>query len=203
MARSVTWADGRRSYSWWIVYLSSHSVITVIMVWRLWVCRTVERDPGVDDDHVIVDRLRQTGDARASSVWTWPSPAPRRPVGALNQSTITDPQDAVLSTVDPCYLQNRTAYPQPSALGDASAGSDRASPGANNGIARPKRHAAVPASRRRGDVDEPATRSGEFRPRRDRAAERAHLRVRERAAQGATTAWTARADRPAFWRGED
>jgi hypothetical protein len=55
--------DGKRSYSRWIVYLSSNSVITVIMVWRLCVRCTATLNSTVDEAAYSVDELRRIGDA--------------------------------------------------------------------------------------------------------------------------------------------
>jgi hypothetical protein len=54
--------DGQPSYSGRIVYLSSHLVITVIMVWRQWVRCTATLRFAVDEAAPMVDLLRWIGD---------------------------------------------------------------------------------------------------------------------------------------------
>jgi hypothetical protein len=46
-----------------IVYLSSHSVITIIMVWRVLIYRTATLGLGVEEADAIVEDLRRIGDA--------------------------------------------------------------------------------------------------------------------------------------------
>jgi hypothetical protein len=50
--------DGQRSYSKWIVYLSSDSVITVIMVWKLWARRSSTHVSDVDEVACSVNESR-------------------------------------------------------------------------------------------------------------------------------------------------